>query len=437
MRYSTRTIFLVTGLLLGAALAGAQQKKAPNTRAVPKRTAVPATPTTAPAPIDDVLSNDSVIAMVKAKQDPAGIAEKIKTSKTRFNLDADHLVQLKENNVPSAVVRAMLAKGSAPTSDGPVDSPTGASPAKDAAIAERPPAPSAPPAPPPIPTNLETAIARQGGASQPLPDRPQKVMFVKSDATDPKTAIANTVIMQVGLPLLTMGMSTQMSMWNPYMGETFTKAANLGKGVVLGHGVDTQGYEFDLLPGLSAPVTLKEGPVEFLVPLNRYVASAGTDLSDLQPVLLSLESREKDQARVLSSRHVLLKQNKKGRFDLKPVIERQESDVQQTIVPVNIRHADGDIYSITTPEPLKRGEYALVFRKKSQTGQYTANVPLKLLTPQGSIVSLQPQASGEPGAKAKGPFGRMRVPGASNAPSSGEGEQQMTGFIAWDFRVLP
>jgi hypothetical protein len=190
-----------------------------------------------------------------------------------------------------------------------------------------------------------------------------------------------------------------------------------------------------MLTGLSAPLTLKEGLAEFLIPMNRYLA-ADMDSADLQPVLLRLESREKDNARVLTSRHVLLKQNKKGRFDLKPVVERQESNVQQTTLPVAVRRVDGNIYSVTTQEPLSRGEYALLFRKKSPAGEPTANVALKPVSPElNESGSAPPQAQA---SKGLGGLVRRAAPAPQQNPlQTAQPEQQITAFIAWDFSVLP
>jgi hypothetical protein len=444
-------VFLGGTLLFVPFLSLAQQQTAPARKSTaapksataPKKAAIPApvapvAAPAAPAPVDDVLNNDSILGMLKAGQDPAAVIEKIKTSKARFELDGDHLMALKANNVPSAVIRAMLNK--APAADESVAPAVASNPEPPAASA-----PPAPPAPPPIPANLENAVVRQGETSLPLTERPQKVMFVKSDAADPKAAIADLLITQVGLPLLTMGMSSQMGMWNPYMNEAFTKAINIGKGMVLGRGSDTQGFEFDMLPGTSSALTIKSGPAEFLLPLNRYLASANVDLAEWQPVLLRLETRDKDQARVLSSRHVRLKQVKKGRFDMKPTMERQESEVQQTNIPVNIRRVEGNIYSIAPLEPLTAGEYAIVFRGKAPAGSYTTNVPLRVVSPPPAVENdpyAMPQG-GKPGMPSGGLMGglmgrRQSAPSPMmNSLNPQPPKQQMTGFIAWDFRVLP
>lgn len=277
-------------------------------------------------------------------------------------------------------------------------------------------------------------LALQGEVQQPLAEHPQSVMFLKSNATDPKVAIANLLITQVGLPLLTMGLSTQMRMWNPYMGDTFAKAANLGLGVLSGHGTDTNGFEYEMLPGLTAPVGLKPGPAEFVLPVSRYLPPGDAAGEDVQPLLVRLERRDKDQARLISARHVLLKENKKSRFDLKPSIERNESAVEQQLVPVEVRRDDGNVYHIVTKGPLQTGEYALLLRKKSQAGEYSSNVALK-------PVSHEP---GQPAVAPPNVAQKSRLSGMMHRPASPVGlnpmqpeqpQQQLTAFIAWDFHV--
>src|ERR1022692_4487450 len=118
---------------------------------------------------------------------------------------------------------------------------------------------------------LEFAVVRQGASQTRLTDRPQKVLFVKSQATDAKAAIGNLLLSDVGLTLITKALAPQLRMWNPYMNDSIRKGIDLGKGMLIGHGSDTKGFEYDTLPGATAAVTLKEGTAEFLVPMNTYV----------------------------------------------------------------------------------------------------------------------------------------------------------------------
>ncbi|MCU1232874.1 MAG: hypothetical protein JWP63_841, partial [Candidatus Solibacter sp.] len=186
--------------------------------------------------------------------------------------------------------------------------------------------------PPPAPA-VAVPIARQGALSSTLLDVPQKVMFVKSDTTDPKAAIANVLLSDVGIQLLTMGLAPGL-MWNPYMNEAVTKAAKIGKGMILSHSNDLKGFEFDTLPGLTARATFKPDNIELDIPLDTYRPSADFQVDGLEPVLLRLETRPKDQLRVLASRRVSIKEQKKGRFDLKPTSLREETDVQEQAIPI-------------------------------------------------------------------------------------------------------
>jgi len=295
-------------------------------------------------------------------------------------------------------------------------------------------------------------MVRQGDRQTKLTDRPQKVLFVKSQATTAKAAIGNLLLSDVGLNLITMALAPQMKMWNPYMNDSIRKGIDLGKGMLVGHGIDTKGFEYDTLPGLSADVTLKEGTAEFLLPLNAYVPSADFDAASSQPVLLKLETRDRDNARLIASRQVLLKQNKTSRFDLKPTIERQESGVEQNIVPVSIERLPGNVIKVIPTAPLAPGEYALIVRKASESGQFAQNVALKptpsapppanAIQPQsalfGGMMGNPPQQSAP--QPVRSPFGMLRRGNAPPVTSPNQTapvvEPGTVGFIAWDFRVL-
>src|SRR5215831_4563494 len=133
-------------------------------------------------------------------------------------------------------------------------------------------------------------VIRQGNSSNTISDVPQKVMFVKSDTTDAKTAIANVLLSDAGIQLLTMGLIPGMK-WNPYMNDAIVKAARLGKGMILTHSNDVKGFEFDTLPGLTAGTTLKPDKLDMEIPLDTYRPSADFQVDNLQPVLLRLETR--------------------------------------------------------------------------------------------------------------------------------------------------
>ena len=477
MRKSRRSLLVVTSLIaLQMPLVSFAQPPATKKQPPAPRSAQPAklpAATERPSSEPEVLTNDSVLKMLAAGLDEETVIAKINSSAAKFSVDTDSLIRLKSANVPQAVVRAMLnwkAPGTAPAAVAPPPPPT--EPA--AGNLGKDPAPAIP-APALRPAPLDTVTARQGTMSFPLSDKPQAVLFVKSEAGSAKEAVVNIVLGDVGIQLLTMGLSPMMG-WNPYLGDTLAKAAQLGKSLLLNGNGDTRGYEIETLTGSTSDVTLKEGKVEFLIPLNRYIPSADMDPNTIEPVLLKMQPRDNEPRRVLSDRKVLLKQTKKGRLDLKPTIDRQESNVEQSLVPITVERMPEDVIRITTNEDLRRGEYALVFRKKDASGEYTANVPLKptprqpaapaAAPPVGTIPGMTPammarmtpeqiqqvqqmqqaqqagqaqqaqQAQRQP-APAGGMFGMgRRAPSAPPAPAPGAAASN-AGFLAWDFRVLP
>jgi hypothetical protein len=296
---------------------------------------------------------------------------------------------------------------------------------------------------------LEFAVFRQSASQTRLMDRPQKVLFVKSQATNARAAIGNLLLSDVGLNLITMALAPQMRMWNPYMNDSIRKGIDLGKGMLVGHGTDTKGFEYDTLPGATAEVTLKEGNAEFLVPMNNYVPSADFDAARIQPILVKLEPRDRDNARLITSRQVILKQNKTGRFDLKLTVERQETGVEQNLVLVSVERLPGNVFKVIPNAPLVAGEYALVFRRASDTGDSVQNVPLRPTPPtpadsigQRSAMFGAMAGSGTPQAgptPSRSPFGMPRHTSAPAASAQNPAVAQpgTAGFIAWDFRVLP
>ena len=77
---------------------------------------------------------------------------------------------------------------------------------------------------------LAFAVVRQGASQTRLTDRPQKVLFVKSQATSAKEAIGNLLLSDVGLNLITMALAPQMRMWNPYMNDSIRKGIDPRQG---------------------------------------------------------------------------------------------------------------------------------------------------------------------------------------------------------------
>lgn len=413
----------------------------------------------------EVLTNDSIMKMLSGGVEEEIVIAKINSSAAAFTMDADSLIRLKSANVPQKVVRAMLnwkAPGTAAPAGAAV-SPAAAEPVAGNIVKDPGPAlPSArPPAALPEPP-LTTVTARQGASTFPLSDKPQSVMFVKSEAGTAKEAVVNIVLSDVGIKLITMGLSPMVG-WNPYMGDAISKAAKLGKGMLLNSNGTTKGFEIETLTGSTSDVTLKEGKVELRIPLNRYISSAEMDPNTIEPVVLRMQPRDNEQRRVLSGRKVILNQTKKGRFDMKPTTDRVESNVEQSLVPITVERMPDGVIKITTNEDLKRGEYALVFRKKDASSVLTANVPLKATPPQASdlaeatpppgfpgmplgmmgqmtpeqMAAMQ-QSQGPPAQPRGGMFGGLgrRTPAAPPTKALGA-DAAGAGFLAWDFRVLP
>jgi len=412
-----------------------------------------------------VLTNDSVMKMLAGGVDEEIVIAKINSSAAAFTLDADSLIRLKSANVPSAVVRAMLNWKAPGTAAPPASAvaPTAPEPVVGNIVKDPGPALASAPPPAALPeTPLTTVTARQGASAFPLSDKPQSVLFVKSEAGTAKEAVVNVVLGDVGIQLITMGLSPMMG-WNPYLGDTINKVAKLGKGLLLNKSGATKGFEIETLTGSTADVTLKEGKVELLIPLDRYISSADMDPSTIEPVVLRMQPRDNEQRRVLSGRKVILKQTKKGRLDLKPTTDRVESDVEQSLVPITVERMPNGVIKITTDENLTRGEYALVFRKKDASSVYTANVPLKATPkqasapansapPAGAFPGMTPEMMGQmtqeqmaamqqgqvqPAQPRGGMFGGMgrRTPAAP--PTKAPSADAVAGFLAWDFRVLP
>ena len=163
----------------------------------------------------------------------------------------------------------------------------------------------------------------------------------------------------------------------------------------------------------------------------------------------------------------MLKQMKKGRFDLKPTTDRVEGDVEQSLVPITVERMPDGIVRITTSEDLKRGEYALVLRKKGASSVHTANVPLKATpkqvsasaqatAPAGAFPGMTPEMMGQltpeqmaamqqmqqgqqqPTPPRGGMFGGLGRRTPATPPTQAPGsDAAVAGFLAWDFRVLP
>lgn len=266
-------------------------------------------------------------------------------------------------------------------------------------------------------SSCEHALVRQAPHSEALlTDASQKIVTVKR-GRGAKTlvfeSIGKTGASMIGGPAATLAV--------PYLETGATKAAHLGRELVARHGIDARQIEFDTLAGATAGVSLKPGNVEILVPLNRYMPSADTALEEIRPVVLKLSVSVKDQVRVIAARNIELRQEKKGRLDLRHVVTRIERDVDEIVVRSSFERLPGNVYRIVTTEPISAGEYALVFRKKTESGRFTTNIALR--------TTQQYQAHDTSGSS----LAELMNPGnrSNNLVITA------TDFIAFDFRILP
>jgi len=264
----------------------------------------------------------------------------------------------------------------------------------------------------------EHALVRQAPHTETLlTDAPQKTVTLKRGKgakTLALESLGKTGARMMGGPAATLAM--------PYMENGAVKAAHFGKELVARHGTDAKQIEFDTLTGTTAGVSLKPGNVEVLVPLNQYIASAQVVLQDIRPVLLKLDVDVKDQVRIIAARHIELRQEKKGRFDLKPGVTRIEGDLDEVIVPSSFERLPGNVYRVVNKEPLTAREYAIVFRKRAECGQYTTNVVLRTTTQQYQARDSSRLSLSE----------LMNPDNRSNNLAI-----TPTNFIAFDFRILP
>ena len=156
----------------------------------------------AAAPVNvkrDFLNNNDVIRMLAAGLDEETVIGAIQASKASFALDANSLIRLKQAKVPPGVLRAMLGKNpplvveaaTATSAEPPLKNGVKDTGSTQAAVHAEPAAA--------IPELPDHVTVRQGSTVAQLTDRPQKILFIKSEANDAKTAIANIPLSDVGL----------------------------------------------------------------------------------------------------------------------------------------------------------------------------------------------------------------------------------------------
>jgi hypothetical protein len=86
----------------------------------------------APAPGQEVLTNDTVVTMVKAGLSESVILAKIRSSASKFDLRTDALVALKNAGIPDRVIEAMMSQGNPVGGTLPVQAEAAALPAAKA-----------------------------------------------------------------------------------------------------------------------------------------------------------------------------------------------------------------------------------------------------------------------------------------------------------------
>lgn len=353
-----------------------------------------------------VLTNESICEMVRSGATESSMIAAIENAETNFILDSQNLVRLHEQKVPGVVIRAMLRKGSAGSAS-PAATPVNAPPA------------------------IRTEVTAEDGSGSAviLTRRLQNATFVKTDKTDARAVIANLVLSDVGIALLTGGLSQQMKMWNPYMGDTLARATQLGRGLLAGSNSETRGFEYETLPGVAATTSVKPGKLRIRIPA--IAGDAGQP--PLAPVLLKLEPREKDGSRVIAARHVAIRQVKQGRFDMSPTIERQELAVQEAAVAADVERLPDGSLRISTKTDLAPGEYALVLRQPAASGAPTTNIALPISSVDAASL-LNIRGQGVSRMAALGGFGRLGMLSRGGSTETQTGPT--SAFIAWDFRVV-
>jgi hypothetical protein len=276
----------------------------------------------------------------------------------------------------------------------------------------------------PIPQPPKHALIRQGrGMETLLGDSPQRILPLKRGSASANAAVALETAAATGAGIIG-GAPARLAV--PYAADGAAKAAHAGKTLVTGHGRIVKSVELDALPGTTAGVSLLAGDVEIVIPLNEYIPSAEAVMHDVRPVLLKLEPSIQDQTRLLAARHIELRPQKSGRLHLASPHDRIEVEVIENVVPTSFEKLADNVYRISSVQPLKIGEYALVFRTKAPSGRYTDNVVLRSAI---RTAGEGPETTSH-GAKLADLISPPKKPNPAKEPRT-------TDFIAFDFRLLP
>ncbi|HZT29372.1 MAG TPA: hypothetical protein VFA33_05790 [Bryobacteraceae bacterium] len=225
--------------------------------------------------------------------------------------------------------------------------------------------------------SLGKVIARQGDTWQiTLAPRPQQHAFSKSKAADAKDAAKDIALTQVGTTMAANIGARIATSGIPLGGYFAYPVAVLTMIPFLKRNPEIRGFEFEFLRDSKAVVEIKQGPVEFVLPLNQYIPS-DANITDVQPVLIQLDVMGTDAVRIVTSRKVTMKTKKQKKFDTQPGVERTELSVEQKTIAADVEKGPNNSFILRPKAPLVPGEYAIGVFTKSPAGAYTENVPLK------------------------------------------------------------
>ena len=227
------------------------------------------------------------------------------------------------------------------------------------------------------PRNNDKVLVKLGDSSSiTLAPRPLQHAFADSKAADAKDAVKDIALYQVGSTMAVKA-GTQIALSGiPFAGTLVSVLAALPGMSLIHKNSEIRGFEFEFLRDTKAVTELKEGAVEFFLPLNHYIPS-DADITDIRPTLIQLDVMGQDSARIVTTRKVSMKTKKAGKLDRGPTTERTELSVDQKIVAADVEKGQNNTFVLKPKEPLSAGEYTLIVFGKASTGAYTENVPLK------------------------------------------------------------